>query len=231
MSIAVINIRDLIKYILILGIIGIVIASGIIIVKGREELKPAEAEDKESSSFLYCLGMEIPIMSKDEDMKEDKKAEASGYKMLDTQLAMMSNLEEDDHSKEDERNEEIQEEQKVEEEPKENKKIEVAGGVTTQVINENNITASFTDQRQDIQIKNQSKYDVKDILENPHYELKNKNKVLIYHTHTCESYTSSEKYGYEMTGAYRTTDLNFTVSKVRRRIRGMLKTIWKNSCS
>ena len=108
MSIAVINIRDLIKYILILGIIGIVIASGIIIVKGREELKPAEAEDKESSSFLYCLGMEIPIMSKDEDMKEDKKAEASGYKMLDTQLAMMSNLEEDDHSKEDERNEEIQ---------------------------------------------------------------------------------------------------------------------------
>lgn len=228
MSIAVINIRDLIKYILILGISAIVVSSGIIIVKGREELKPAETEEKKNSSFLYCLGIEIPLMSKDENMKENKKASASGYQILDTQLAMMSNLEEDDHSKEDERKEEIQEEQKTEEEPKEDKKIETAEGITTQVINENNIAASFTDEKQDIKIKNQSKYDVKDIIENPHYELKNKSKVLIYHTHTCESYTPSEKYGYEMTGAYRTTDLNFTVSKVRRRIRRMFKAIWKN---
>ena len=53
-----------------------------------------------------------------------------------------------------------------------------------------------------------------DIINNPSYEITNKNKFVIYHTHTCESYTSSEKYSYEMTGNYRTTDLNFTVSRV-----------------
>ena len=38
--------------------------------------------------------------------------------------------------------------------------------------------------------------------------------ILIFHTHTCESYTASDKYQYEPTGTYRTTDLNYTVAKV-----------------
>ena len=42
----------------------------------------------------------------------------------------------------------------------------------------------------------------------------NKNDVLIFHTHTCESYTPTEQYRYESTGNYRTTDLNFSVSRV-----------------
>lgn len=46
------------------------------------------------------------------------------------------------------------------------------------------------------------------------YEINNKNKIIIYHTHTCESYTPSASYNYQMTGSYRTTDLNFTVSRV-----------------
>ena len=42
----------------------------------------------------------------------------------------------------------------------------------------------------------------------------NKENVLIFHTHTCESYTPSEKYHYLPTGNYRTTDLNFSVARV-----------------
>ena len=42
----------------------------------------------------------------------------------------------------------------------------------------------------------------------------NKNDILIFHTHTCESYTPTEQYQYESTGNYRTTDLNYTVSRV-----------------
>lgn len=137
----------------------------------------------------------------------------------------------DENTKEvsnEETKEETKTDEKKEEEP-ENKKIEVAENVSTSVIEENNITPSFTDSNSDIQVKNQSKYDVKDLIANANYQIKNKDKVVIYHTHTCESYTSSEKYPYEMTGAYRTTDLNYTVSKVRRRVRGMLKAIWENS--
>ena len=48
---------------------------------------------------------------------------------------------------------------------------------------------------------------------NPDIEINNKN-VIIFHTHTCESYTPSEKYDYEQTGTYRTTDLNYSVARV-----------------
>jgi len=47
--------------------------------------------------------------------------------------------------------------------------------------------------------------------------------VMIFHTHTCESYTSSEKYKYNQNGNFRTTDLNFTVSKVGDELTSQLK--------
>ena len=48
----------------------------------------------------------------------------------------------------------------------------------------------------------------------PNLTLENNKDIVIFHTHTCESYTPSEKFNYEMTGSYRTTDLNYTVSRV-----------------
>ena len=234
MSIAVINIKDLIKYALILCIITIIVISGIIIVKAGEEVKKTEtvSEESKASSFLHYLEAGIPLMS-NELPKEEVKTENSTYKILDTQLAMLNSIEDDKISENIiEEGIEIEDgantEQILEEET-ENRKIEIAQNVHTRVISENNIEASFTDNANNIQVKNQSKYDITDLLNNPSYELKNKEKVIIYHTHTCESYTPSERYGYAMTGAYRTTDLNYTVSKVRRWTRRMLKTIWKNS--
>ena len=106
MNIAVINIKDLIKYALILGIFVIVIISGKIIVKGKEELKSAETTVKENSSFLYCLEMQMPLISNDEKEEENSKNKTSvnnSYKILDTQIAMLYNME-DDHSIEDQRN-------------------------------------------------------------------------------------------------------------------------------
>lgn len=225
MNIAVINIKDLIKYALILAGIIILIATGIIVIKGKEEFESSEvSSEAENSSFLYCLDMEMPLMANGEN--EDKKGKntlSSGYKILDTQLAMLYNIDESQEIEEEikeeiekkiEEQKENEGEQSKEEENRE-RKVEVVGNVDTKIIDENNITASFTDNQNNIQVKNQSKYDIKELLNNSNYELKNKNKVIIYHTHTCESYTSSEKYNYEMTGAYRTTDLNYTVSKVR----------------
>lgn len=42
----------------------------------------------------------------------------------------------------------------------------------------------------------------------------NKNNIIIFHTHTCESYTPTEQYQYEATGNYRTTDTNYSVCRV-----------------
>ena len=219
MNIAVINIRDIIKWAIILAFIIIIIVSGIILVKGKDKLKDVdEASAEEDSSFLYYIDTEIPLISeKEEKPKKPRKEVSSRSKILDTQLAMLYNLDED---KENEKvllgqNDGELDENQEEAEP-ENKRVEGTEAVETKVITEKNIEASFTDEQNNIQVKNQSKYDVKDLITNSNYEIKNKNKVIIYHTHTCESYTSSDKYSYEMTGAYRTTDLSYTVAKVRR---------------
>lgn len=51
----------------------------------------------------------------------------------------------------------------------------------------------------------------------------NKNNILIFHTHTCESYTPTEQYNYESTGNYRTTDLNYSVARVGDELEKYLK--------
>lgn len=238
MNIAVINIKDLIKVLLSLALVIIIIISGIIIVNGKEELEEEikVMDETEDSSFLYCLGMEVPLMIKEESENSEIEENAVSFsRILDTELEILYNVKEAEEKEENQNFEIAQETGEVVETPKkeeeEQKIIASIEKIETKVIEENNIKVSYTDEKNDIQIKNQSKYDTKEILENSNYELKNKNKVIIYHTHTCESYTSSEKYSYEMTGAYRTTDLNYTVARVRRRTRISFKTIWKNSCA
>lgn len=82
------------------------------------------------------------------------------------------------------------------------------------VIEENNIKTTYTNEYNGVQIKNSSNYELTQEIMQPDIELENKGNVVIYHTHTCESYTASEKFDYEMTGNYRTTDLNYSVSRV-----------------
>ena len=57
----------------------------------------------------------------------------------------------------------------------------------------------------------------------PNVDITNKHDILIYHTHTCESYTPSPGYEYEMTGNYRTTDLNYSVARVGEELTKYLK--------
>ena len=46
--------------------------------------------------------------------------------------------------------------------------------------------------------------------------------ILIFHTHTCESYTPSEKYSYKQTGNFRTTDRNYSVVRAGRELENYL---------
>lgn len=51
----------------------------------------------------------------------------------------------------------------------------------------------------------------------------NSKNILIFHTHTCESYTPTENYNYNQTGNFRTTDLNFSVARVGTELQNQLK--------
>lgn len=84
----------------------------------------------------------------------------------------------------------------------------------TEVLEDNTVSNKYTNEYGSVRIKNESDYELTEEILTPNIQLNNKNDILIFHTHTCESYTSSEKYYYEPTGNYRTTDLNFSVSRV-----------------
>ena len=93
--------------------------------------------------------------------------------------------------------------------------IIISKDVVTQSVTERNLEESYNTTYGTVKIKNQSDYDLTDdICNTSDLSLTNTNKILIYHTHTCESYTPSEKYNYTMTGNYRTTDNNYNMVKV-----------------
>ena len=93
--------------------------------------------------------------------------------------------------------------------------------VQTEVI-PSSVQNKYTNTYNGVQIKNESELNITN--EMLDFELSyNTKDVLIFHTHTCESYTSSEKYSYEHNGSFRTTDLNFTVSEVGDELEKQLK--------
>lgn len=85
--------------------------------------------------------------------------------------------------------------------------------VATTVV-ENNVPNKYTDSYNGVSIKNGTNYSLTEDILNPNNIDINKNDVMIFHTHTCESYTPTENYTYEESGTFRTTDLNFSVSRV-----------------
>ena len=84
--------------------------------------------------------------------------------------------------------------------------------VKTEVI-PNNVPNSFTDSFKGVEIKNGTDYTLDESLFTSPLEI-NKSDIIIFHTHTCESYTPSDKYKYEESGNFRTTDLNCSVARV-----------------
>lgn len=86
--------------------------------------------------------------------------------------------------------------------------------IETVVLEANNKKDVFTDIYKTVQIKNESKYALTEEMVRPDSKYSDNKNIIIYHTHTCESYTPSANSQYVATGNYRTTDLNFSVARV-----------------
>ena len=91
-------------------------------------------------------------------------------------------------------------------------------------VTERNYKENYNMTHGTVRINNQSDYDLsEDMLDATNTKISNNKKVLIYHTHTCESYTPNEEYNYTMTGNYRTTDNNFNVVRVGEELKKYLE--------
>lgn len=84
----------------------------------------------------------------------------------------------------------------------------------TTVIEANNKKDVYTDIYRGVHIKNESQYSLTEEMVTPNLKYANTKDIIIYHTHTCESYTPSENSQYVATGNYRTTDPNYSVARV-----------------
>ncbi len=211
MKITVINLKKIIKYIFIFFVIVILF---ILLLKSLKTERTIKEEEKKTS-LLQCLKYELPVTRVVEESIEENKKIDIGIKILSMQIGIFNNITTKNKEQEvliepitEDTTIELEENisQITESEDLENK--------DTKIIDENNIKETYTNKYKDVKINNQTDYDISQVLESASYTVENKEKVVIYHTHTCESYTPTQNYNYPMTDSYRTTDLNFTVSKV-----------------
>ena len=79
---------------------------------------------------------------------------------------------------------------------------------------QNSVNPRVTNEYKNVKINNSSKKELTEDMLNPDGISVNTKKVIIYHTHTSESYTPTEKNIYSQTGNFRTTDLNYNVTRV-----------------
>lgn len=211
MKITIINLKQIIKYIFIFFII--IISIGIL--KNKLENKENRAE----ISLMQCLKYQLPIISSTVEKPATEEQEKLSMKILSMQIGVLNSINKDEdkevevmsplNEKIETEIEIVENEEKTVTVPEDNLEIK-----ETTVIEEKNINATYTKEWNGIKVNNQTDFDITSILENSLYTFTNPDKVLIYHTHTCESYTATEQYNYTMTDSYRTTDLNYTISRV-----------------
>ena len=226
MNVTVINIKDLFKYVVVLitSIVIIVSATRFFYKKSISIEKKDIIETSNKSFFVTCLKTTIPII----DYKQNTTVDISNTnnknktniltKLLDLQLGIINNVElkKDENTIGETNNEDTTNEITTNKEnKKDSNELELAQtNLQTQEVTENNITPSYTNMIDDIAFKNQSSYEITEELVNSPFNLTNKTDVIIFHTHTCESYTQTEDYTYTPSGEFRTTDLNCSVARV-----------------
>lgn len=181
------------------------------------------AEDRlksiDGKTFIECIKDNVSILkatSKDDikekniEIKDDSKSlfsylkDISGYTISIVDNVKKLNIKE--INKKGKKNVKDEIDYSITEKDKKN--------VNTKKVKENNLEEVYNFKYKGVKIRNESKYDLSKINLSTNIKFKNKKDIIIYHTHTCESYTMTKKNTYKATGNYRTTDKNYSVVKV-----------------
>ena len=238
-NVTVLKMKDIIKY-----LIGISLTIILIIFISKNFGKTTYEENKEEqkliqklktkivdlsqNSMLSCLEQSMPTISsvnqeyKNIANEDDKKENIDIFQtMLKTQIGSIRGTEEIEEKElevaKQETNSNQEDNQKDDEKTNNNQEdneIQLAKtGLTTEVITNNPIKENSNSMYGKVKIKNETDYNLTEEMLKPDITVENKN-IVLFHTHSCESYTSSEKYPYTQTGNFRTTDLNYTVARL-----------------
>lgn len=205
----VIHVRTLAKYILI-SMTVVVFAVIFFRLFGKKKAEPS-FQIKEMPSMLACLDETVPAMHQVNHEEE----EASIFHMTEAKLQKRMLQEEYGIllTKEIAQVEEKPEEAEAQEtEPKQEEQGEVKTDVATEE-QPSSVKNTYNTEMHGVKVRNESKYEINEGMLN-NEETYNWNKMLIFHTHTCESYTSTDAFFYTHNGNFRTTDRAFSVARV-----------------
>lgn len=237
-NVTILKMKDIIKY-----IIGIILTITVVIFISKHFQKDNNNEQKivnelkngismlSEQSLLSCFEQTVPTMLNlnEEYSKIAKEDDHSKQDILQgilkTQISSIQQIEENQSNSEQVQmqatTDENTKQENIVETTTESEEIEEAG-VKTEVITNNPIKETYNVQYGKVKIKNQTDYTLTQEMLTPDITIENKN-IVLFHTHSCESYTSSNAYSYTPTGNYRTTDLNFTVTRVGTELENQLK--------
>ncbi len=210
-NVTVINLRSVIKYLVVITILVVGISFTRFFYQNKKTSITTQIANVDLTS---CLEETLPEIKQKDRTIEIQNRGSNLRRMLSVELPMMNKL--IIEKEEDEYIEVAQDEL--------NKEQELAKtDVSTQEIQENNITPKYNLEYGTVKIKNESSKEITSDMLIPNVSLENNKDIVIFHTHTCESYTPTEQFNYEMTGSYRTTDLNYTVARVGTELENYLK--------
>ena len=171
-----------------------------------------------SEKLINCLSIEIPAISgtyykASTTLKEDKDEIEENHeidiigKLLEKELVKIEEKEKQD---EEEVNKTFESIENIDKTIQSNN---IPQNSETEIVTQNLISESYNLEIEGVKIKNETSFTIDNTILEQELNI-NKENFLIFHTHTCESYTPSELYQYQQTGNFRTTDLNFSVSRV-----------------
>lgn len=218
MKIKVVTIKDIIKYLTKIGAIFGVIAilTDFFYSKKRE----SNYFSFDSSKFLSVIKSEILLLKNNEDsaISFDQEKYITGtigkeFSMFKAVATMNFNNVMVGNKTENSVSDKIVDSNEKENSELTNEQLqEVQTEVSVEVM-PSNIQDKSTYEIFGVKIRNESDYNLENEIKDLDVDF-NKQEILIFHTHTCESYTPTEQNQYESTGNYRTTDLNYTVARV-----------------
>ena len=246
-NVAVLKMKDIIKFLIIIMLLVLLISLSTKYISSKnkketEKTKTNQISEKLSQisgkSLNEILGQTMTVMSSiKEETSNNEEKENYAEKILKTEISAIGAInkknsenanegtENNAETQENEQKNQNNEGENTEENNQNNQepKIETAQtGLQTEVVTNNPITESFNVQYGNVKIKNQTSYTLTEDILKPDITIENKN-IILFHTHSCESYTSSDLYPYTPTGNFRTTDLNFTVTRVGTELEQHLK--------
>ena len=232
MKIKVLNIKDILKYFSKLFFMIVIIAILTNFFYARRNVSSCFSMD--SSKLLSMLNNEIvlfkrnnstttnnntnKILAQNTDYKKETiNNEFSFIKMVaaqsmeDINLANQNNNTNSGNNNENSAN--IQENSiNVDKNTTNTELAEAQTNVSVEVL-PSNVSNKYTHEIFGVQLKNESDYNLSAEITDLNIDF-NKNEIMIFHTHTCESYTPTEQYQYQASGTFRTTDLNYSVARV-----------------